>query len=57
MPDSAVYLNDMASWKITLLMLCIIMAMLISVCGRLKDKRLHMNRNDEDKVARGAIGA
>jgi len=49
----------MASWKITLLlvMFCIIMATSVSATDDAKDKRLQKNRNDRDKVARGAIGA
>jgi len=48
----------MATTKINLLlaMLCILMAIFIPANGRVKDKRLHRNRDDQDKVVRGAIG-
>ena len=53
--SSYLYLNIMASWKLTLT-LCIIAAMSVSANERIKDNRLRSNRNDRDKVARGAIG-
>jgi len=53
--NSDIYSNVMASWKYTLT-LCIIAAISVSANGRVKDKRLRGNRNDRDKVARGALG-